>query len=321
MLAGWSVAAQDTPSAPDATTSPTPVAAAVSACDEASWPDVPVTCAEAAASVSLGMTVTGVRIWLTTIGAIDVTWAPGRQVGNHPMDPLTPVWLFVYDGYRSPITHADESGALVTSAPETRLLRVVDATDPLTRDGAFVYLYGWSELGSPLLPETMPMPALERNQGGSLAAGAASTCRVSQPARDLSPELAPSIGTGPVFAVAGDAGRMRSAADGQGGWSPVKVLWVAEARYSGRSVIRGTSPTGKPPEVARLAGRSGGPELVIDWGAVRTSPRSGWKEVPSGWTVPQPGCFGWEVDVPEGRRSITYEVIADGTPPSPEMPG
>lgn len=105
------------------------------------------------------MSVSQTRIWLTTVGAVDEQFRPGRQVADHPSDPHTPVWLLVYEGYQPPILYQDESGALVQSVPETRVLRVVDATNVATREGAFVYLYGWTDLASqPELPQTMPEP-------------------------------------------------------------------------------------------------------------------------------------------------------------------
>ena len=96
------------------------------------------------------------RIWLTTLGDVDARLRPQRQVADHPSDPQTPVWVFIYDGYRPPIQYVDESGNPTRSKPETRVLHVVSAVDQGTREGGFIYIYGWSELGSPELPETMP---------------------------------------------------------------------------------------------------------------------------------------------------------------------
>ena len=136
-------------------------------------------------------------------------------------------------------------------------------------------------------------------------------CLPPQPASDLSPEFAPAIGSGPMFAVAGDRGRIGSALDDRGDWLPVKVLWVADAAYRGTGVIRGVALDGGPSgALSRSPGRADSVELVIDWSGVMVSPRSGWKEVPSAWTVPRPGCFGWVVGTPEGEQTIWYEVVA-----------
>jgi hypothetical protein len=77
-------------------------------------------------------------------------------VADHPIDPLSPVWVFVYDGYRPGIPVGLESGGTMTTEPEDRLLHVADAMNAATRDGAFVYIYGWTELGSPSVPEALP---------------------------------------------------------------------------------------------------------------------------------------------------------------------
>jgi hypothetical protein len=143
---------------PSPAASPTPSGVpAVSSCEDYDWPVTTVSCAEAQQSVSLGRRSTrGTRIWLTTLSAVDVLFAPPRQVGDHPADPSTPVWLFIYDGGLPRTIYSDESGQLQTSPPEEHLLHVTDATNPATREGAFVYIYGWSELGSPDVPTTMP---------------------------------------------------------------------------------------------------------------------------------------------------------------------
>lgn len=143
---------------PSPAASPTPSGIpAVSSCEDRDWPVTIVSCAEAQQSVSLGArSRSGTRIWLTTLAAVDAVFAPPRQVGDHPADPSTPVWLFIYGGGFPPFIYSDEAGQLRTPAPEEHLLHVADATSAATRDGAFVYIYGWSELGSPDVPTTMP---------------------------------------------------------------------------------------------------------------------------------------------------------------------
>lgn len=143
---------------PSPAASPTPSGVpAVSSCEDHDWPVTTVSCAEAQQSASLGArSRSGTRIWLTTLSAVDAQLAPPRQVGDHPAGPSTPVWLFIYDGGLPRTLYLDESGQLQTSPPEEHLLHVADATNPATGDGAYVYIYGWSELGSPDLPTTMP---------------------------------------------------------------------------------------------------------------------------------------------------------------------
>lgn len=110
-------------------------------CAGRSWPMTEISCVAAenrsiTASVPLEGSWT-VRIWLTTMGAVDARLHPRRQVANQPPSAEAPVWMFVYE-------HA--SGE--------RLLYVAPASN--ARPGEFVYIYRFSELGSPETPRTMP---------------------------------------------------------------------------------------------------------------------------------------------------------------------
>jgi len=126
---------------------------------EGMWPPTEVSCDEARRSISTGLSpMTGVRIWLTTLAAVDAYFHPKRQVADHPQDPMTPVWLFVYEGDQVPILVPTGSGALVDVSREGRLLHVAAANDPATTGGAFIYVYGWIELGSPAMPVQLPTP-------------------------------------------------------------------------------------------------------------------------------------------------------------------
>lgn len=143
----------------------------VGACLEGAWEVVPVDCESARRSVSWGViTLTRTRIWLTTVGAVKSAFNPPHQVVSDPPADRA-VWLFVYDGYKRGVTYQDESGKLTTSAAESRWLHVADATDPTTVDGAFLYIYGWSELGSGNLdvPERFPLPLVRDGLGTPLA--------------------------------------------------------------------------------------------------------------------------------------------------------
>jgi hypothetical protein len=77
------------------------------------------------------------RIWLTTLKAVDDRFHPRRQVADHPTDESAAVWLFIYE----------------TPAGD-RVLHVAAASN--AKPGAFVYIYPWSELGSPDVPTAMP---------------------------------------------------------------------------------------------------------------------------------------------------------------------
>ncbi len=126
---------------------------------EGTWPPTAVSCDEARLSISTGMSpMTAVHVWLTTLAAVDGYFHPKRQVADHPQDPMTPVWLFIYEGDQAPILVPSGSGALVDVSTEGRLLHVVAANDPATTGGAFIYVYGWRELGSPAVPVQLPTP-------------------------------------------------------------------------------------------------------------------------------------------------------------------
>jgi len=131
-------------SAPTPTATPTPTpsgARPVASCDAQSWPQTVVSCEQAQHSASLPAGSGGeTLIWLTTLSAVDAAFSPPRQTADTPVDTSTPVWVFIYGA---------NPGA-------DRLLHVTDATSTRTLDGSFIYLYHWSELGSPALPDRMP---------------------------------------------------------------------------------------------------------------------------------------------------------------------
>ncbi len=100
-----------------------------------------VSCEQAKASANLPAGSGGQPlIWLTTMSAVGTAFSPPRQTTDQPSDPSTPVWVFIYGANPGP----------------ARLLFVTDATSTRTLDGAFIYLYHWSELNSPALPDRLP---------------------------------------------------------------------------------------------------------------------------------------------------------------------
>lgn len=116
-----------------------------SSCEERTWPATEISCIAARnTSVTALSTAPGrwtVRIWLTTLDAVDARFHPRRQVADHPTSGSAPVWLSIYEN---------------TAGPGTgdRVLHVAAASN--ARPGAFVYVYQWPELGSPAVPATMP---------------------------------------------------------------------------------------------------------------------------------------------------------------------
>jgi hypothetical protein len=111
-----------------------------SSCEQRTWPTMMTSCSEARnASVTSLVAAPGpwtVRVWLTTLDAVDARLHPKQQVADHPTGGA--VWLFIYEN------------------PGTgdRVLHVAGASN--AKRGAYIYIYQWSELGAPAVPETMP---------------------------------------------------------------------------------------------------------------------------------------------------------------------
>lgn len=113
-----------------------------SSCEQRTWPTTITSCAAARnTSVTALIAVPGpwtVRVWLTTLEAVDARLHPPRQVADHPNTGAVAVWLFIYE---NPVTR-------------DRVLHVATASH--AKPGAYIYIYQWPELGSPAVPETMP---------------------------------------------------------------------------------------------------------------------------------------------------------------------
>jgi hypothetical protein len=111
-----------------------------SSCEQGTWATTEVSCVAARnTSVTAPFGVAGpwtTRIWLTTLDAVDARLHPGRQVADHPIGDAV-VWLFIYE-----------------NGTGDRVLHVARASN--AKPGAFIYIYGWPELGSPPVPATMP---------------------------------------------------------------------------------------------------------------------------------------------------------------------
>jgi hypothetical protein len=114
-----------------------------SSCEERIWPATEISCGAARNRSVLGDVpgMWSVRIWLTTLDAVDARLHPRQQVADHPTSGNAPVWLYIYEKDLGP-----GSGE--------RVLHVAAASN--ARPGAYVYIYQWPELGSPAVPATMP---------------------------------------------------------------------------------------------------------------------------------------------------------------------
>jgi len=138
-----------------------------------------------------------------------------------------------------------------------------------------------------------PLPVAGNGQSCAVATG-----------RHLSDKFAPGFGDGPAYAVGGERASFvfDPGARDDRGWFPVKVLWVADARYAGCVLVRGFSVE----DGTRI--HFSGPfsdELRIDW---RRATPEDWREWASYTWVPGPGCFSWQVDTADGSDVITFEV-------------
>ena len=113
-----------------------------SSCEQGTWPTTEISCIAARnTSVTAPFAVPGpwtVRIWLTTLDAVDARLHPRRQVADHPNTGGALVWVFIYEN----------------RGTGDRVLHVSAASN--AKPGAFIYIYQWPELGSPAVPETMP---------------------------------------------------------------------------------------------------------------------------------------------------------------------
>jgi len=109
-----------------------------SSCEERAWPATEISCI-AARNTSVIAAPRTVRIWLTTLEAVDAQFHPRRQVANHPTIASAPVWLSIYEN----------------STTAERVLHVAPASN--ARPGAFIYIFSWAELtGAPDVPAAMP---------------------------------------------------------------------------------------------------------------------------------------------------------------------
>lgn len=119
-----------------------PEASPASSCEQGKWSTVEIPCSDARnTSVTTLTRVEGpwtVKIWLTTLEAVDARFHPPRQVADHPNTGTAPVWLFIYE----------------SAATGERVLHVAPSSN--AKRGAYIYINLWRELGSPAVPATMP---------------------------------------------------------------------------------------------------------------------------------------------------------------------
>jgi hypothetical protein len=138
----------------------------------------------------------------------------------------------------------------------------------------------------------------------SLAPG--TPCPVSSSATYPGSATAAAFGDGPVFAVTGGSaiGLGPAGADGLRGG---KVLWSARPEYSGPALIRGARLDG-PGEVRFSGGSSTSLRFDLDThtraGDGTTGSMLGWRYLPSLVYLAGAGCYGFQVNLPDGTVTI-----------------
>jgi hypothetical protein len=139
----------------------------------------------------------------------------------------------------------------------------------------------------------------------SLAPG--TPCPVSSSATYPGSATAAAFGDGPVFAVTGGSaiGLGPAGTDGLRGG---KVLWSARPEYSGPALIRGARLDG-PGEVRFSGGTSTALRFDLDThtraGDGTTGSMLDWRYLPSLVYLAGAGCYGFQLDLPDGTATIT----------------
>lgn len=115
------------------------------------------------------------------------------------------------------------------------------------------------------------------------------------------------FGDGPVYPVGLTDGVLST--DALDGMYRQKVLWVSAASYQGPVLIRGTRLGG--PGVVQFSHGDSVPTTefrVLEPGAASPDEEAGWREWPSYTTVPQPGCYAYQVDGTTFSTVIVFEA-------------
>lgn len=139
-------------------------------------------------------------------------------------------------------------------------------------------------------------------------------CPVSSSATLPGSATAAAFGEGPVFPVPGGALGLGPA--GADGLRPGKILWIARPDYAGPALIRAARLDG-PSEVLFTAGAG---VLRFDLethtraGDATTGSMLGWRYLPSLVYVAGPGCYGFQIDMPDRAVLVTLAAKEQTTP-------
>jgi hypothetical protein len=115
------------------------------------------------------------------------------------------------------------------------------------------------------------------------------------------------FGDGPVYPVGFTDGVLSMAASD--GRYLQKVLWVSAASYQGPVLIRGVRLDG--PGVVQFSHGDSVPMTefkLLEPGATSPNEEAGWREWPSYTTVPQLGCYAYQVDGTSFSIVVVFEA-------------
>ena len=150
----------------------------------------------------------------------------------------------------------------------------------------------------------------------ALAAGA--TC-VAAPGRQVSPDLGPALGDGPIYMVGYSKEGTNTVYQGREdeGWYYLKTLWTAPPDFHDVFLLRGRQVDG-PNEVRFREDTTATPDLqaVLSSEPVLGSTPSGWLPWIDHVRVRAPGCYGIHVDGPNFSYIIRFKVV--DTPYAPQ---
>ena len=140
-----------------------------------------------------------------------------------------------------------------------------------------------------------------------LASGA--TCQLSTTAMLTGSATGLAFGDGPVYAVPGGPILVLEA-KGSDGRSPAKLLWMASPDYRGPAVIRGArlDATGDVTFEKGVKTLRFDTQTTTRMGDATQGSALGWRYLPSVVSLTGPGCYGFQIDLPDKALTITLRA-------------
>jgi hypothetical protein len=200
--------------------------------------------------------------------------------------------------------------ALLVAATLTVLLAREAPTFLLTaRDRVF-------PLAAPIPTATaVPTPSVAdvlRSRPLRIPALAAGEACVATPAKEVTPDLGPALGDGPVYMVGYGTEGITSYYGGRedGGWYYLKTIWAAPPNFHSVFLLRGRQVDGS--NEARFSQddtATPDPQAVYSSEPVPGSMPSGWLPWVRYVRVRAPGCYGIQVDGQTFSEVIRFKVV------------